>query len=680
MIFTSNITWYKAENLYLVFLIGLVVLIYIAIRKTELTAFKKLGSNYTNLLAHRYHYIASVFRLSMLGMFIVCIVIALSGPRGDYTIKQIETIGRNILVAVDVSTSMLATDVKPSRLEQAKREIIDLIDVLDGDRIGIIIFAGSAYTHLPLTTDYGIAKLFVDSLSPDLIANQGSDLSKAIAEALTSLKDSDSNNQSFSNQLESRDLIIITDGESHSQDVISMANKAKEANVRIFTIGIGSDQGSPLMQTSGRYLRDRSGNIVISKLDQETLQKISAMTKGIYVKSSVGDQDLNKIYFQGIESEGSDKISNELDKIWQEFFPYFLGASIVFLLLSVLISPYRFKPMINHMIIIGFSLFFSLFSFNDDHFKAYGWILQKPSEQFNLAVDILKNSSLDQQQLSQAKELLIAVCNDQNSSKHLKHACYYNLSQIYIKESNFSEALLALKQAYDLNSNHSQTIDNLKWLVEMLDIKKDQQQPNNNKQNNQQNNQLADNNQANQTKESSSQHSSDQSSNQENSKKHQEFNNNSAQSDNNSDSSQENSNKNQQDHDQSLSDQLSDPQDDFNQDQNSANANNNDLDQDQLSNNDNNNHSNNQSLQSDQLDSQKHQNKELSLNNNNQQNQHTQHPNSQAHQLDQLQDPDTLSSEEASALFQQLEDNLKAYGIKRKDVEDNDSRNSKKNW
>lgn len=188
-------------------------------------------------------------------------VIGLSRPQIGAKLKEYKVKGAEIMVVLDVSNSMLAKDYSPNRLERAKLAISRITDKLQGDRIGLIIFAGSSFVQLPITTDYVSAKMFLNNISTESIPIQGTAIGDAINTAV----------RSFSAQSEnSRAIIVITDGENHEDDAVAAASQAAEAGVKVYTIGVGSAEGQPIPM-GGSLLKDKEGNIVVTKLDEETL-------------------------------------------------------------------------------------------------------------------------------------------------------------------------------------------------------------------------------------------------------------------------------------------------------------------------------------------------------------------------------------------------------------------------
>jgi len=214
-------------------------------------------------------------------------VLALAEPKYGFTWEDVKREGVDIVVALDVSDSMLVEDVEAggqlSRLERAKREITDLLRILEGDRVGLVAFAGTAFLECPLTLDYAAAEIFLDDIDTDLIPVKGTAIGKALREAVKAFE---------GGSHESRAVILITDGEDHGGNALAAAEEAKTQGVRVFTIGIGKDEGSPIPKPGGGFHKDRSGNMVLSRLDETTLQKIALTTGGSYVRSVTGDVDL----------------------------------------------------------------------------------------------------------------------------------------------------------------------------------------------------------------------------------------------------------------------------------------------------------------------------------------------------------------------------------------------------
>ena len=250
------------------------------------------------------------------------LLLALAQPRWGFQWEDLKQRGVDIIVALDVSTSMRATDIKPSRLERAKHKVADLLRMLKGDRIGVVAFAGTSFLHCPLTLDYQAAEMFLTALDTDLIPVQGTALGHAIETSI----------QAFSTmEKKSKAIILITDGEDHKGRVVKAINKAQKEGVKIFVIGIGRDEGVPVPDpVSGGFKRNRSGEIVLSKINEPLLEKIAVDTGGSYVRSVLGNMDLQTIYLEQIqESLEKKELKSSRRKRWTERFQWWLFAGLL---------------------------------------------------------------------------------------------------------------------------------------------------------------------------------------------------------------------------------------------------------------------------------------------------------------------------------------------------------------
>jgi Ca-activated chloride channel family protein len=262
-------------------------------------------------------------------------VAALARPQWGYHFEDIKRVGVDIIVAVDVSRSMLAEDISPSRLERARRKLQDFTGMLDGDRIGLVAFAGSSFLQCPLTLDYGAFSMFLEYLSPDMIPVPGTDMAAAIRTAIRAFN---------RRERTSKALILITDGEDHAGDVLQAAEEARREGIRIFAIGIGTPDGTPVpaIDGTGGFMKDRSGSLVLSRLDEKALQKIALETGGAYVRSVTGDLDLETIYHGSIKKDVEQKeLSSARRKRWEERFQWFAALGLVLLVLEFFIRENR---------------------------------------------------------------------------------------------------------------------------------------------------------------------------------------------------------------------------------------------------------------------------------------------------------------------------------------------------
>ena len=253
---------------------------------------------------------------------------ALAGPRWGSHFQEVSQKGVDIMALVDVSRSMLVADVQPSRLERARREILDFLRVVEGDRIGLVAFAGAAFVQCPLTLDYAALKMFLSALEPGLIPVPGTDLGAAIEAGVTSFD--------FKSETD-KVILLITDGEDNEKRGLEAAKKAASNGVKIFVFGIGETAGGPIPAGDGKggFKKDEKGKVILSKLDEGSLRRIASVTGGTYVRSLAGDLDLDILYFEGIKSRTeAQTLKSGKIRVYEERFTFFLLAAFLFLLLE----------------------------------------------------------------------------------------------------------------------------------------------------------------------------------------------------------------------------------------------------------------------------------------------------------------------------------------------------------
>ena len=261
------------------------------------------------------------------------LALALANLQIGTRLEEVKQEGADIFIVLDLSLSMKAEDIKPNRLEKAKLEIHNLIDRLGGDRIGLIVFAGEAYTQFPLTTDYSAANLFLDVLDVDAVSLPGTAIGVAIERALESLD--------FKEQT-SKVIVIITDGENTEGDVFEAAEAAAAKGVLLYTIGMGSPTGAPIpvYSASGRqtdFKRDRMGNVVVSKLDEASLEKIALIGNGKYFRGTTSQDELDAIY-KDVNALQKKEFGVKQFTDFEDRFQFFLAPALVLLILEFLLS------------------------------------------------------------------------------------------------------------------------------------------------------------------------------------------------------------------------------------------------------------------------------------------------------------------------------------------------------
>ena len=256
------------------------------------------------------------------------LLFALAGPRWGSHYEEVSQKGVDVMLLIDVSPSMLVEDVPPNRLERARREILDFIKVVQGDRVGLVAFAGAAFVQCPLTLDYAALEMFLSALQPDLIPVPGTDLGAAIETGISAYDDKSATDKV---------IMLITDGEDNEKRGIIAARQAAAKGIKIFVFGIGDIGGGPIPEHdgSGGFKKDPQGKLILSKLDEESLREIASLTGGTYVRSVAGDLDLDILYFDGIKSRTrAQELKSGKIKVYEERFPLFVLAGFLLLLLE----------------------------------------------------------------------------------------------------------------------------------------------------------------------------------------------------------------------------------------------------------------------------------------------------------------------------------------------------------
>ena len=259
-----------------------------------------------------------------------CLVIAAARPQLGSKLREEKAKGIEMMLVVDVSNSMLAEDFEPNRLERTKYAINKLFEGLHQERVGMVIFAGEPKVQLPITSDYRMAQAFTKRISTSLIAEQGTDIGKALE--LASL--------SFSSQSgQSRVIVLITDGENHDQSVDQVVERAKQDGIRIYAIGIGTPEGAPI-EIGGEFIKDENGEMVVSKLGEQMLQNIATSTDGAYVRASKQSIGLDEIVKSINQMEKSELTTVRYEE-YNEQYQYFIAVALALLLLDLVILSRR---------------------------------------------------------------------------------------------------------------------------------------------------------------------------------------------------------------------------------------------------------------------------------------------------------------------------------------------------
>ncbi len=271
-------------------------------------------------------------KTSILALAVALLALAAARPQTGSKLSSRERDGREIVLVVDVSNSMLAEDVEPSRMDRTRYAITQLVEGMKDDGIGVVAFADESEVLLPVTSDYKMALAKVKQLSPALIAAQGTDVGEAIETAMLSFSSSTHNTKS-------RVMILITDGEDHDENALKAAERAKQMGVMICCIGIGTPEGKPL-KIDGKIIEDEEGKMVLTKLNEQLLEQIAATTEGIYTRSHNEDFGLKGIVERLNEIEEA-KLNEIVFEEYDEQYQWFVGAALLLLILEFVVMSRR---------------------------------------------------------------------------------------------------------------------------------------------------------------------------------------------------------------------------------------------------------------------------------------------------------------------------------------------------
>lgn len=335
--------WEHTWAFYLLALVPILIGIYVFYkhqRKKSLDSFaiapllKRLARNLP-LHKHTVKFVLVVLATSSL-------IVAIANPKLGSKLEEVKREGIDIMVALDLSRSMNATDVSPSRLEKAKVFLNKLITELEGDRIGLVIFAGNAYVQMPITTDYSAAKLFLESISSDIVPTQGTAIGEAIRLSMESFDNTNESNKA---------IIVISDGENHEGDAVEAAQEAADLGGLIYTIGVGTEKGSPVpISQNGRtfdFQRDKEGNIITSKMNPQMLQEVADAGNGVYFNLNNTRETAQLLNDELLKLE-KQELEARVFTDYEDHFQLFLAICLGLLLLDWMIS-YRRNPWLKKM-------------------------------------------------------------------------------------------------------------------------------------------------------------------------------------------------------------------------------------------------------------------------------------------------------------------------------------------
>jgi len=404
-------------------------------RKKIIEGFAK--SNILHVIAPKFDPKKSWFKACLIIIASAFAIIALAGPQMGFRWQKANQKGVDIMIALDCSKSMLAEDIKPNRLERAKREIIDLLHMMRSDRAGLVAFSGQAILQCPLTLDHETFNIFLKVLHPGFLPVGGTNIGQAIKECYKGFeKDSDTK----------KAIIIITDGESTTGDVEKTAKEMAKEDIKIFCIGVGDLAGAPIPDKEGGFIKDARGNIILSRVDEKELEKIADLTGGIYVRSVAGDMDLDMIYKDKILGSMERKtLSSGKKRVWENRFQWFLFPALILLLIEFFLSTTKRT---KSQKLLSITVFISVLSFC--------WLNHPLTVEAKMVSSSVKSgiSAFDEQNYQQAKKHFIdAQLEDPENSK-----LYYNIGVAAYMNKEYDQAKTNFKHALgsdDKNLRHN---------------------------------------------------------------------------------------------------------------------------------------------------------------------------------------------------------------------------------
>jgi Ca-activated chloride channel family protein len=440
-------------------------------------------------LSHRgRRFIKALLLLLSLGLMLF----ALAGPRWGSHYEEVSQKGVDIMLLIDVSPSMLVEDISPNRLERARREILDFIKVVQGDRVGLVAFAGAAFIQCPLTLDYAALEMFLGALQPDLIPVAGTDLGAAIDMGISAFDETSATDKV---------ILLITDGEDNETRGIHAARQAAAKGVKIFVFGIGDLSGGPIpeLDGSGGFKKDGQGKLILSKLEEQRLKEIATMAGGTYVRSVAGDLDLDILYFDGIKSrtEAQDLKSGKI-KVYEERFSLFVLAAFILLLIEGFIderirstaAPGRRAAVVRTALFIFAVLSVYFASVIGPH------AAQSPDELYRKGRFAEAEEAYAQSDMDNPKDLryrynrgcaayhggdyhsaaaAFASVLRRSEDDQMRFKAAYNLGNANFKQGDFQSAIDHYKQAIKYNTMSEDARHNLELALRALQKQKEQQ-------------------------------------------------------------------------------------------------------------------------------------------------------------------------------------------------------------
>jgi tetratricopeptide (TPR) repeat protein len=469
------------QFLWALLLIPVLVGVYFYARRKKQLAFKKIGDeSLVKELTASYNRSSFWKKFVLVITAMALILVSIANLRSQEGAQKISRNGIDVMIALDVSKSMLAKDIQPNRLERAKQLLNRLIDKMSNDRIGIVVFAGKAYLQMPLTADHSAAKMYLSAATPETVPTQGTVISDALKMCFASFN---------AKEKKYKAVVLISDGEDHDENALKIAEQMAGEGVSINTVGIGSPQGAPIMdETTNELKKDAEGNTVITKLNEEELRSIADKGNGTYQLFTNTDAAVAGIYDQ-LATMDRRTVTDDSLVNWKSWFQYLLGAALLFLILELFIS--EIKSVSVRKMKIAATVFFSLLSFsslaqnekevlkkgNEEYKKAdysaaaatYGEVVKKndanSTAQYNLG-NALYKSDKKEEALTAYEKAQSQMTNYGERSNAL-----YNKGVVLQNDKKLEDCIVAYKNALKLDPNNVDARHNLQ-----LALKKQQQE------------------------------------------------------------------------------------------------------------------------------------------------------------------------------------------------------------
>lgn len=317
------------EILWLLWVIPVFIAAYWILTKHKRRQLEQFGDpELVETLMPNASHVRPVVKFGIVMVALALLIIAAARPQFGQSERTEKRQGIEAIVALDISNSMMAEDVAPNRLDRAKQMLSKLMDNMVNDKVGLVVFAGDAFVQLPITCDYVSAKMFLNSIKPELIKTQGTAIGAALSTSI----------RCFGEQSEaSRAIILITDGENHEDDAVAVAKRAKEAGIQVLVVGIGKPEGSPIpVPGTNNFIKDRQGNVVVSKLNEEMCREIAQAGGGIYVRCD-NTNTATKAIQKELDKLATQEIETQVYTDYNEQFQTFALLALFFLVLDYFI-------------------------------------------------------------------------------------------------------------------------------------------------------------------------------------------------------------------------------------------------------------------------------------------------------------------------------------------------------